>query len=71
MPFTLGPDDLNSTLATLEKVGPMKGIVPAGLGEASAAHFLAFEQVDSIVRSTGKGECPAESAVKLESFEAL
>ncbi|MDD4653636.1 MAG: DUF5814 domain-containing protein, partial [Methanothrix sp.] len=69
--LTLGLDDLNSTIAALEKAGLLKGIAPTRLGEAAAAHFLAPEQVESIVRSLGKGESPAEVAVKLESFEAL
>jgi len=45
MPITLGPDDLKSTLASLGKAGLLKGIAPMRLGEASAAHFLAPEQV--------------------------
>lgn len=69
--LTLGLDDLNSTLVTLEKAGLLKGIAPTRLGEAAAAHFLAPEQVEIIVRSLGKEESPAEVAVKLESFEAL
>ena len=69
--LTLGLDDLNSSLASLEKAGLVKGIVPTRMGEAAAAHFLAPEQVVSIVRLLGKGKNPLEVAVVLESFEAL
>ncbi len=69
--LTVGLDDLNSSLASLEKAGLVKGIVPTRLGEAAAAHFLAPEQVSSIVRLLAKGKSPLEVAVELESFEAL
>ncbi|HUS76870.1 MAG TPA: DUF5814 domain-containing protein [Methanothrix sp.] len=69
--LTIGLDDLNSSLTSLEKAGLVKGIVPTRLGEAAAAHFLAPEQVASIVRLLGKGRSPLEVAVELESFEAL
>ena len=69
--LTIGLDDLNSSLSSLEKAGLVKGIVPTRLGEAAAAHFLAPEQVASIVRLLGKGRSPLEVAVELESFEAL
>ena len=69
--LTIGLDDLNSSLSSLEKAGLVKGIVPTRLGEAAAAHFLAPEQVASIVRLLSKGKSPLEVAVELESFEAL
>jgi len=69
--LTVGLDDLNSSLASLEKAKLVKGIIPTRLGEAAAAHFLAPEQVDSIVKLLGKGKTPLEVAVALESFEAL
>jgi len=69
--LTVGLDDLNSTLTMLEKAGLVKGIVPTRLGEAAAAHFLAPEQVETIVRLLGRGKSPLEVAVELESFEAL
>ncbi|MDD2754544.1 MAG: DUF5814 domain-containing protein [Methanothrix sp.] len=69
--LTVGLDDLNSSLASLEKSGLVKGIVPTRLGEAAAAHFLAPEQVATIVKLLGKGKSPLEVAVELESFEAL
>ncbi len=69
--LTVGLDDLDSTLAALEKAGLVKGIVPTRLGEAAAAHFLAPEQVATIVKLLGKGKSPLEVAVELESFEAL
>jgi len=69
--LTVGLDDLDSALAALEKAGLVKGIVPTRLGEAAAAHFLAPEQVATIVRLLGKGKSPLEVAVELESFEAL
>jgi helicase len=69
--LTVGLDDLNSSLTSLEKAGLVKGIVPTRLGEAAAAHFLAPEQVATIVKLLGKGKSPLEVAVALESFEAL
>ena len=69
--LTVGLDDLNCSLASLEKEGLLKGIVPTRLGEAAAAHFLAPEQVATIVKLLGKGKSPLEVAVELESFEAL
>jgi helicase len=69
--LTVGLDDLNSSLTSLEKAGLVKGIVPTRLGEAAAAHFLAPEQVATIVKLLGKGKTPLEVAVALESFEAL
>ena len=69
--LTVGLDDLNSSLSSLEKAGLVKGIVPTRLGEAAAAHFLAPEQVATIVKLLGKGKSPLEVAVALESFEAL
>jgi helicase len=69
--LTVGLDDLDSALAALEKAGLVKGIVPTRLGEAAAAHFLAPEQVATIVKLLGKGKSPLEVAVELESFEAL
>ena len=69
--LTVGLDDLNSSLASLEKAGLVKGIIPTRLGEAAAAHFLAPEQVATIVKLLGKGKSPLEVAVALESFEAL
>ena len=69
--LTVGLDDLNSALSSLEKAGLVKGIVPTRLGEAAAAHFLAPEQVATIVKLLGKGKSPLEVAVALESFEAL
>ncbi len=69
--LTVGLDDLNHTLTSLEKAGLVKGIVATKLGEAAAAHFLAPEQVATIVRLLGRGKSPLEVAVELESFEAL
>jgi len=69
--LTVGLDDLNSSLSSLEKAGLVKGIVPTKMGEAAAAHFLAPEQVATIVKLLGKGKSPLEVAVALESFEAL
>ncbi|VVB70587.1 Uncharacterised protein [uncultured archaeon] len=69
--LTLGLDDLESSLATLEKAGLVKGIVPTRLGEAAAAHFLSPEEVATIARMLGKGKRPLEVAVELEGFEAL
>ncbi len=69
--LTVGLDDLDSALAALEKAGLVKDIVPTRLGEAAAAHFLAPEQVATIVKLLGKGKSPMEVAVELESFEAL
>lgn len=69
--LTLGLDDLDSSLSSLERAGLVRGIAPTRLGEAAAAHFLAPEQVASIVRLLGKGKRPLEVAVELESFEAL
>ena len=69
--LTVGLDDLNSSLTSLEKAGLVKGIAPTRMGEAAAAHFLAPEQVASIVRLLGKGKSSLEVAVVLESFEAL
>ncbi|MEI8003517.1 MAG: DUF5814 domain-containing protein, partial [Methanothrix sp.] len=69
--LTVGLDDLSSSLTSLEKAGLVKGIVPTRLGEAAAAHFLAPEQVATIVKLLGKGRSPLEVAVALESFEAL
>ncbi|MGB5100279.1 MAG: DUF5814 domain-containing protein [Methanothrix sp.] len=69
--LTVGLDDLNSSLASLEKAKLVKGIIPTRLGEAAAAHFLAPEQVATIVKLLGKAKSPMEVAVALESFEAL
>ncbi|MHB8119007.1 MAG: DUF5814 domain-containing protein [Methanothrix sp.] len=69
--LTVGLDDLDSALSSLEKAKLVKGIVPTRLGEAAAAHFLAPEQVATIVKLLGKGRSPLEVAVELESFEAL
>jgi archaea-specific helicase len=69
--LTVGLDDLNCSLSSLEKAGLVKGIIPTRLGEAAAAHFLAPEQVATIVKLLGKGKSPLEVAVELESFEAL
>ena len=69
--LTVGLDDLNSSLASLEKAGLVRGIVATRLGEAAAAHFLAPEQVATIVRLLGRGKSPQDVAVQLESFEAL
>jgi len=69
--LTVGLDDLNSSLASLEKAGLVRGIVATKLGEAAAAHFLAPEQVATIVRLLGRGKSPQDVAVQLESFEAL
>lgn len=69
--LTVGLDDLNSSLSSLEKAGLIKGIVATRLGEAAAAHFLAPEQVATIVRLLGRGKSPQDVAVELESFEAL
>ncbi|MCX6678731.1 MAG: DUF5814 domain-containing protein [Methanothrix sp.] len=69
--LTVGLDDLNCSLSSLEKAGLVKGIIPTRLGEAAAAHFLAPEQVATIVKLLGKGKSPLEVAVALESFEAL
>jgi helicase len=69
--LTVGLDDLDSSLAALEKAGLVRGIVPSRLGEAAAAHFLAPEQVASIVQLLGRGRSPLDVAVGLESFEAL
>jgi len=68
---TVGLDDLNHTLTSLEKAGLVKGIVATKLGEAAAANFLAPEQVATVVRLLGRGKSPLEVAVELESFEAL
>jgi len=69
--LTVGLDDLDSALRSLEKAGLVKGIVPTRLGEAAAAHFLSPEEVATIARMLGKGKRPLEVAVELESFEAL
>ncbi|MCX6673977.1 MAG: DUF5814 domain-containing protein [Methanothrix sp.] len=69
--LTVGLDDLNCSLSSLEKAGLVKGIVATRLGEAAAAHFLAPEQVATIVKLLGKGKSPLDVAVALESFEAL
>ncbi len=69
--LTVGLDDLDSSLRSLEKAGLVKGIVPTRLGEAAAAHFLSPEEVATIARMLGKGKKPLEVAVELESFEAL
>lgn len=69
--LTVGLDDLDSSLSSLEKAGLVKGIVATRLGEAAAAHFLAPEQVATIVRLLGRSKSPLEVAVELESFEAL
>lgn len=69
--LTVGLDDLDSSLASLEKAGLVRGIVATRLGEAAAAHFLAPEQVATIVRLLGRGKSPQDVAVQLESFEAL
>ncbi|MDD1754214.1 MAG: DUF5814 domain-containing protein [Methanothrix sp.] len=69
--LTVGLDDLNSSLVSLEKAGLVKGIVATRLGEAAAAHFLAPEQVATIVKLLGRGKSPQDVAVQLESFEAL
>ncbi|MDD1754471.1 MAG: DUF5814 domain-containing protein, partial [Methanothrix sp.] len=69
--LTVGLDDLDSSLKSLEKAGLVKGIVPTSLGEAAAAHFLSVDEVATIARMLGKGKSPLEVAVELESFEAL
>ena len=69
--LTVGLDDLDSSLASLGKAGLVRGIVATRLGEAAAAHFLAPEQVATIVRLLGRGKSPQDVAVQLESFEAL
>src|SRR5690606_29470836 len=69
--FTVGLDDLNCALSSLEKAELVQGIAPTRLGEAAAAHFLAPEQVDSIARLLKKRKGPLEIAVELESFEDL
>ncbi len=69
--LTVGLDDLDSSLAALEKAGLLKGIVPTRLGEAAAAHFLAPEQVAAIIKLLGRGRSALEVAVELESFEDL
>lgn len=69
--LTLGLDDLNSSLASLEKADLVQGIIPTRLGEAAAAHFLAPEQVETIAKLLRKGKRPLEIAVALESFEDL
>ena len=69
--LTVGLDDLDSSLKSLEKAGLVKGIVPTSLGEAAAAHFLSPDEVATIARMLGKGKSPLEVAVELESFEAL
>jgi helicase len=69
--LTVGLDDLDSSLHSLEKAGLIKGIVATPLGAAAAAHFLAPEQVATIVKLLGRGKSPLDVAVELESFEAL
>ena len=69
--LTVGLDDLDSFLVSLEKAGLLQGIASTCLGEAAAAHFLAPEQVDTIARRLKKGKGPLEIAVELESFEDL
>jgi archaea-specific helicase len=69
--LTLGLDDLDCSLKSLEKAGLVKGIQPTRLGEAAAAHFLTPDEVATIAKMLGKGKSPLEVAVTLESFEAL
>ncbi len=69
--LTLGLDDLDCSLKSLEKAGLVKGIQPTRLGEAAAAHFLTPDEVATIAKMLGKGKSPLEVAVALESFEAL
>ena len=69
--MTLGLDDLDCSLKSLEKAGLVKGIQPTRLGEAAAAHFLTPDEVATIAKMLGKGKSPLEVAVALEGFEAL
>ncbi len=69
--LTLGLDDLDSSLKSLEKAGLVKGIEPTRLGAAAAAHFLTADQVKLIASQLGRGAAPTDVAVALESFEAL
>jgi archaea-specific helicase len=69
--LTLGLDDLDCSLKSLEKAGLVKGIQPTRLGEAAAAHFLTPDEVETIAKMLGKGKSPLDVAVALESFEAL
>jgi helicase len=69
--LTLGLDDLDSSLKSLEKAGLVKGIEPTPLGAAAAAHFLTADQVTIISKQLGRGKAPLDVAVALESFEAL
>jgi archaea-specific helicase len=69
--LTLGLDDLDCSLDSLEKVGLVKGIKPTHLGEAAAAHFLKPEEVATITKMLSKGKSPLEVAVALKNFEAL
>ncbi|NTV27285.1 MAG: DEAD/DEAH box helicase, partial [Methanothrix sp.] len=69
--LTLGLDDLDCSLKSLEKAGLVKGIQPTRLGEAAAAHFLTPDEVETIGKMLGKGKSPLDVAVALESFEAL
>ena len=69
--LTLGLDDLDCSLDSLEKAGLVKGIQPTRLGEAAAAHFLTPDEVATIAKMLGKGKSPLDVAVALESFEAL
>lgn len=69
--LTLGLDDLDSSLKSLEHAGLVLGIKPTRLGAAAAAHFLSSEQVVKISKQLGRGMPPMEVAVDLESFEDL
>ncbi len=69
--LTLGLDDLDGSLKSLEKAGLVKGIQPTRLGEAAAAHFLSPVEVATITKLLGKGKSPLDVAVELESFEDL
>lgn len=69
--LTLGLDDLETSLKALSKAGLIKGTEPTRLGSAASAHFLAPDEVKTIVEQFQKGKPPLEVAVAIESFEAL
>lgn len=69
--LTLGLDDLDSALNSLERAGLVKGFEPTRLGAAAAAHFLTPDQTNLIAKRIGKGRSALEVAVELEGFEAI
>ena len=69
--LTIGLDDLNSSLAGLEKADLVRGISPTRMGRAAAAHFLTPEEVSVIRKGLAEEKKPLEVAVDLERFEDL